>query len=91
MTTATYQRIDDVPASVIKDWVLSLLETYGVTEQTQLTMSVARQLGFRRTGAKIRERIERCVDSLLSEKKILRTEDGALKLNANNGTKVASP
>jgi very-short-patch-repair endonuclease len=89
MTTATYQRIVDVPTSVIKDLVLSLLESYGVTDQTQLTVSVARQLGFQRTGAKIRERIERCVVSLLSEKKILRTEDGALKLNSNNGLRLA--
>ena len=78
-----------MPASVIKDLVLSLLETYGVTDQTQLTVSVARQLGFQRTGAKIRERIDRCVDSLLSEKKILRIEDGALKLNGNNDLKLA--
>ena len=89
MPTATYQRIVDVPSSVIKDLVLSLLETYGVTDQTQLAVSVARQLGFQRTGAKIRERIERCVESLLSDKKILRTEDGALKLNANNSVKLA--
>jgi very-short-patch-repair endonuclease len=89
MPTATYQKIVDVPTSVIKDLVLSLLDTYGVTEQTQLTVSVARQLGFQRTGVKIRERIERCVNSLLSEKKILRTEDGALKLNTNNGLKLA--
>ena len=89
-TTATpYQSIVDVPSSVIKDFVLSLLETYGVTDQTQLTVSVARQLGFQRTGAKIRERIERCVESLVSDKKILRTEDGALKLNGNNGLKLA--
>jgi hypothetical protein len=78
-----------VPTSVIRDLVVSLLETYGVTDQAQLTISVARQLGFQRTGAKIRERIERCVDRLLSEKKILRTEDGALKLNAKNDLKFA--
>lgn len=89
MPTATYQKIVDVPTSDIKDLVVSLLGTYGVTDQLQLTTSVARQLGFQRTGAKIRERIARCVENMLSEGKILRTEDGALKLNANNDIKLA--
>lgn len=87
--TATYLKIVDVPTPVIKEMLVSLLETYGVTEQKQLTISVARQLGFQRTGAKIQERIAECVDSLISEKKVLRTDDGALKLNANNDLKLA--
>ena len=88
MSSARYQRIVDVPSSVIKESVLSLLGTYGVTDQAQITVSVARQLGFHRTGAKIKERIDSCVESLLSEKKILRTEEGSLKLNGNNDLKL---
>jgi very-short-patch-repair endonuclease len=89
MPNTTYQKIDDVPTHVINDLVVSLLETCGVTNQPELTQSVARQLGFQRTGTKIKERIAQCVDSLISDKKILRADDGALKPNANNNLKHA--
>jgi very-short-patch-repair endonuclease len=87
--TVYYQRIEDVPPYVIRGLILSTLENFGVTEQTELTVSVARQLGFQRTGTKIRARIESCVNQLLSEKKIIRTEENGLKLNSDTGLKLA--
>ena len=78
-----YQRIEDVPSSEVKDVILSALEKYGVTDESELAVSVARQLGFQRTGVKIKTRIEGCVADLLTEKKIVRTDENGLKLNSN--------
>jgi len=57
--------IEHVPTSVIENLVLSMLGNYGVTDESQLTISVARQLGFQRTGSKIRARIAECVEYLV--------------------------
>ena len=80
-----YQRIEDVPSSVIEDLVLSTLGNFGVTEEADLTVTVARQLGFQRTGTKIRARIAACVEGLLSRQKISRTDNNALRLSADSG------
>ena len=84
-----YQKIEDVPVPVIKGLILSTLETYGVTDESELTVSVARQLGFQRTGAKIRARIGSCFIDLLTEKMIVRTDENRLKLNSDSGLKLA--
>ena len=52
-------------------------------------MSVARQLGFQRTGVKIKTRIGRCITELLTEKKIVRIDENRLKLNSDPGLKLA--
>ena len=67
--TVDYQKIEDVPSSVIEGLILSTLETYGVTEESELTVSVARQLGFQRTGAKIRARIRELLHRLVGREK----------------------
>ncbi len=87
--TVYYQNIEEVPTSEIKGLILSMLEKYGVTEETELTVSLARRLGFQRTGARIRARIEGCVIDLLTDKKILRTGENGLKLNSDSGMKLA--
>jgi len=87
--TVSYQKIEDVPSSVIKRLILSMLENYGVTEESELTVSVARQLGFQRTGAKIRARIGGCFIDLLMEKKVVRTDEYRVKLNSDPGLKLA--
>ena len=87
--TLDYQKIEDVPSSVIKGLILSTLEKYGVTEESELTVSVARQLGFHRTGVKIRARIRGCFVDLLTEKKIVRTDENVLKLSSESDLKLA--
>jgi len=84
-----YQKIEDVPLSVIEGLILSTLENYGVTEESELTVSVARQMGFQRTGAKIRARIGGCLIDLLTKKKDIRTDENRLKLNSDSGLKLA--
>ncbi len=76
-----HSKIVDVPSSDLMQLILSTLQKNGVTEDFELVVSVARQLGFQRTGAKIRARIEGCIIDLLREKKIIRTDENGLKLN----------
>ncbi len=83
-----YRSIEDVPLSVIEDLVLSTLGNFGVTEELDMTGTVARQLGFQRTGARIRARIASCVEGLLSRQKISRTENNGLRLGT--GSKLNS-
>jgi hypothetical protein len=64
--------------------ILSTLENCGVTKESKLTGVVAKQLGFQRTGAKIRARIEGCFNDLLTEKKVVRTDENGLKPNSNS-------
>ena len=90
-STATlyYQKIEDVPSAVINGLILSTLEKYGATEESELAVSVARQLSFQRTGAKIRARIGGCFVDLLTEKKIVRTDENVLKLNSDSDLRRA--
>ena len=74
---------------MITSLILSTLENYGATEEGELTISVARQLNFQRTGVKIRARIGECLNDLLNEKKIVQTEENGLRLNSDSSLKHA--
>ncbi len=76
-----YSTIEAVPTSAIENLVLSILGNYGVTDESELVVFVARQLGFLRTGSKIRARIAECVEDLLSERKLARADENRIKLN----------
>jgi very-short-patch-repair endonuclease len=81
---AHYDKIEDVPSSELSGLILSTLEKYGATEESALIVSVARQLGFQRTGAKIRARIGARVTDMLTMKTIARTDENGLKLNSDS-------
>ena len=83
-----YPTIDDVPSSEIERLILSALEKYGVTGESALLVPVARQLGFQRTGAKIKTRIAECVADLVTESKIVRMDGDRLRLNSDSGSKL---
>jgi very-short-patch-repair endonuclease len=84
-----FQNIDEVSDAHIKDLLLALLGNYGATEEEDLKQAVTRQLGFQRMGRKIRTRIEGCIEGLIFEKKISRTDDDSLKLNSAPGLRHA--
>jgi hypothetical protein len=84
-----YQMIDDVPTSEIERLILEALEKYGVTDESELVVVVARQLGFQRTGVKIKTRIGGRFADLLTEKKIVRANENRLRLNSDSGSKLA--
>ena len=80
-----YTKIEDVPPSQTKELIRSALANFGVTAEAELVKSVTGQLGFERTGRKIEAHIVNCIRDLLSEKKIIRTEENDLKLNSGEG------
>jgi len=50
--------------------VLAVLDSCGVTDREDLAQKVARQLGFRRTGPKIKEAVESAIDRLMATGKV---------------------
>jgi hypothetical protein len=72
----TYATIDDVPELVIRSTALSVLGEYGATETDDLCGAVARRLGFKRLGAKIKSQIEASLDALAKERRLELQGDG---------------
>jgi very-short-patch-repair endonuclease len=79
----SFASISDVPENEIRRIILTVLEQCGATEEADLIPHVAGQFGFARTGARIRERIERTIRHLIQEQRILRSaEDNRLRATA---------
>ena len=75
----SYERIEDVPESVLCEVVCEMLHTVGATEEGELIQSVARQIGFKRTGHRIQTRIEKSLESLIHAGQVCRTADQRLQ------------
>jgi hypothetical protein len=81
LATPGYRTIDEIPPSAILELLMDSLRQFGSTEVGDLTKEVARQLGFKRTGDRIKQKIGEDVESLIREGKIGR-EDGRLQVAA---------
>jgi very-short-patch-repair endonuclease len=84
----TYESIDEVPETVLQELVCRTLHAAGATEDAGLIQSVARQLGFKRTGKRIQARIEECLEGLIRTGQVRRTADQ--RLQAAPGAQAAS-
>lgn len=60
-----FSRIDDVPDDIVTEKVLSILKHAGATDRDDLVKLVTRELGFARTGKKIRDRLEEVLNQEL--------------------------
>jgi hypothetical protein len=78
-----YESIEEVPDSDLHEAILEALRTYGATAAEDLFQAVARQLGFRRTGRRIQERIEEAIEKLARAGKICYAADQRLQLVGN--------
>jgi very-short-patch-repair endonuclease len=78
--TASYESIDDVPESVVRDHARDALRDFGATEASELIQAVTRRLGFKRTGSRIQSRIARSLEALIQVGQICRTADQRLQL-----------
>ncbi|HXG10904.1 MAG TPA: DUF4011 domain-containing protein [Gemmataceae bacterium] len=76
----SYRSIDDVPGDALRAAVLDVLRSCGNTGDEDLVKAVRAQLGFERTGPRIRERIETVIHELLRAGTICRTADGRLQV-----------
>lgn len=78
-----FDKIDDVPGSIIEELVIAMLGSYGATEEEDLKQAISRQLGFKRTGKNISMRIEQTIESLIRARKLVRSNGDSLKLNSD--------
>jgi very-short-patch-repair endonuclease len=74
-----YESIDEVPESVLQEIACRALHAFGATKEGELIQSVARQLGFKRTGKRIQARIAECLEELIRAGQICRTADQRLQ------------
>lgn len=66
-TVRTYFNIDEVPEHEIAEASLRILARTGTVDRSDLVVHMARELGFARTGKKIRERFERTLHAQLTQ------------------------
>jgi very-short-patch-repair endonuclease len=82
-----YGSIEDVPESVLQEVLCRALRAFGATPEGELIQSVARQLGFQRTGNRIQARIEECLKRLIRTGNICRKADQ--RLQATSASRAA--
>ncbi len=75
---STYPNIDVVPEDVIQNAIMQILRKCGRTTRDDLIKSVARQLGFQRTGHKIQNRIDQTIEQLARKKHIYWAEEDCI-------------
>jgi very-short-patch-repair endonuclease len=83
-----YQSIDDVPEADLREVMCRVLQTFGATGENELIQTVARHLGFKRTGKRIQTRIEESLQELIQVGKVCRTADQ--RLQASPASRAAS-
>ncbi|MER3415526.1 MAG: hypothetical protein C4297_04845 [Gemmataceae bacterium] len=76
-----YDSIDDVPSAVLTELVLTTLRDFGATPTDELIATVARRLGFQRTGSRIHDRLEHIVAALVQSGRIQRNADQRLQVS----------
>jgi hypothetical protein len=69
----TYLKIEDVPTQQIIDVSLRIVTRVGTIDWSELVSLTSRELGFARTGRKIRERIELILHDQVSQSILHRT------------------
>jgi len=75
-----YEEIEVVPESALSTAILQSLVAFGSMPAEDLTAAVAKQLGFKRTGPKIRDRVIAGINNLVAEGRIVLTEDNRIRL-----------
>ena len=85
-----YADIDAVPRLRLLTLIQETLRSYGATHPDDLVRAVGRQLGFKRTGTRIKERIDAAIAHLLKTGMVLQLkDDDRLKLAQPRGSATA--
>ncbi|MBA4063659.1 MAG: hypothetical protein C0501_08095 [Isosphaera sp.] len=74
-----YAAIDDVPAAAVAEAVTGALAAFGSMPADELIAAVARRLGFKRTGARIRERVAEAMNVLAAAGRLAVADDGRVQ------------
>ena len=69
-TSVTFDSINDVPESAIEATATYILQRTGPCPKEALIKTISRELGFRRLGPRIRERLSVSVDVLVIDEKL---------------------
>ena len=85
-----FQKIEDVSQRQIADLVRKVLELNGATDQDDLIVTVARKLGFERTGSKISQRIGRLIRTMLRRAMLAIAEDKRIRIERITDDDLAS-
>jgi very-short-patch-repair endonuclease len=88
-TSANYGSIDDVPELVLRESICRLLRDFGATEVEELIKTLARHLGFGRTGKRIQARMEVALEELIQVGQVCRIPDGRVR-SVSPGANVAT-
>ncbi|MFG0294377.1 MAG: hypothetical protein ACF8PG_00610, partial [Maioricimonas sp. JB045] len=75
-----FDAIEDVPEKYLVGRVCDISRRLGSTERDDLIRSVARDLGFARTGKKIRQRVEQCLDTQIAAGVLTADHSGRVSL-----------
>lgn len=75
-----YRNIDSVPENVLLRVALDMLRQCGATRSEELVKAIARQLGFKQTGKRIKARVEEALDMLKSTQQLGVSTDGRLHI-----------
>ncbi len=74
-----FPSIDQVPETVLREVLQGTLTSYGAMSPEDLTTTVARKLGFERTGSRIKARVEQAIEECRREGHLSALPDGRLR------------
>ncbi len=74
-----YEDIDAVPEAALSTAILQSLVAFGSMPAEDLTSAVAKQLGFKRTGPKIRDRVIAGINELVAEGRLVLSDDNRVR------------
>jgi very-short-patch-repair endonuclease len=80
LKSTEYEDIDTVPESALSTAILQSLVAFGSMPAEDLTAVVAKHLGFKRTGPKIRDRVIAGINELVAAGRLVLTEDNRIRL-----------
>ncbi|HEV3385409.1 MAG TPA: AAA domain-containing protein [Gemmata sp.] len=75
-----FEDIEAVPSSALADAIVATLTTFGSMPAEELTAAVSKQLGFKRTGPKIRDRVIAGVNEMVAAGTLILADDNRVRL-----------
>ncbi|QDU39206.1 hypothetical protein Mal4_35430 [Maioricimonas rarisocia] len=81
-----FSTIEEVPEGYLAGRLQDIARRLGATQRDDLIRSVARDLGFARTGSRIRQRIDDCLRTQIADRVLTEDADGRVSLGADAGS-----
>ncbi|MDB5355427.1 MAG: hypothetical protein JWN24_1880 [Phycisphaerales bacterium] len=86
VAASNYENIDDVPLRAIESIIQEMLEAGHRIDEESLIVSVARRLGFQRTGSRITHKVGKAIKNLVKRSQVIRDETGRISLCKSPGS-----